>query len=122
MSTSISITNLVVILFTHFVADFLLQSGTMATKKSTSIKWLALHVFSYFGGLLLGMLFLMEPMLALKYGLLNLILHTVIDFFTSKINNHLYRKGYIHWFFVGFGFDQFLHAACLLVSFEYFAR
>lgn len=99
---------IIAILGVHFLSDFVLQSDWMAKNKSKNNKALLLHTSVY-----------MLPFLAIfgwKYALVNMALHTVIDYITSRVNSYLYTKGKIHEFFIGIGFDQLLHAVCLILT------
>ena len=117
------------ILFAHFVSDFVMQTHEMATQKSTSIKWLTRHIISYgFGLFILSVVFVIISILCgnncieytpriLLYIGLNMGLHWVTDYFTSKETSRLWGLKKVHDFFVMIGFDQFLHQASLLITF-----
>lgn len=94
------------LLSVHFLSDFILQSDWMAKNKSKSNEALLAHTTMY-----------CLPFWAIfgwKYALVNMALHTVIDYGTSRVNSYLWSKGKVHEFFVGVGFDQLLHAGCLI--------
>lgn len=92
------------IVWLHFIADFVLQSDKMAQGKSSSNKWLGIHICVYtLPFMLIGPL----------YAIINGALHFVVDYFSSREAGKLYKKGEIHWFFVVVGFDQALHFTCL---------
>lgn len=99
----------------HWIGDFILQSRKMADNKSSSIKWLSIHVLTYTATLLIGMLFFTENFL--EFALINGILHWVTDFFTSKESKIAYQSGDIHGFFMIIGFDQLIHNTCLYISY-----
>lgn len=108
----------------HWFADFVFQTDKMAKGKSTSVRWLILHVLEYFWVIFIGLSFLnpwspSTMQFAFKFSFVNAGLHMVIDFFTSKLSSHFYKKGAIHNFFVVIGFDQLLHTACLILTFNY---
>lgn len=105
---TVGITTILLILWTHWVSDFVLQSDTMAKNKSSSVKWLSAHVVVY-----------SVPFLVIfgwKYAVINGILHWIVDFFTSKATTYLWQKEQRHWFFVVVGLDQAIHATCLLMT------
>lgn len=128
------------ILVNHFFADFLLQTDRMATGKSKSVKWLSLHVLTYTAGMIPVAYSIYLSGGGGKAGFIagwswliaNFILHWITDFFTSKWTGYLYRKSladpkaewlfqpYVHWFFCVIGFDQIIHFACLLFTYQYF--
>ncbi len=98
------------ILALHFIGDFVGQTDEMAKNKSKSNKWLLAHLLVY-----TAVLLPYNPV----WALINGVLHLMVDWVTSRWSSRLYAKGDIHNFFVVIGFDQLIHASCLLVfSFE----
>lgn len=122
------------ILFIHWVADFVLQTDDQAKNKSKS--WIALiaHTGTYSGVWFLIYLLFSAWSLAGGPGMeelgwspwmgmfpiVTLVCHTITDYFTSRLNSKLYAKGDVHNFFVSIGFDQWLHAVQLLVTYQVF--
>lgn len=99
-----------VILLLHFISDFIFQSDEMAKNKSTSVKWLTIHVLIY------SILFtIYNPI----YGIVNGLLHWVIDYFSSKVTSYLWKNGQVHNFFAVIGLDQLLHYVCLFLTYKY---
>lgn len=97
-----------ILIWLHFLADFLLQTDEMAKNKSKSLKWLSIHVWFYSVPFLVA--------LGWRYALANALAHFAIDFVTSRITSLLYRKGETHWFFAVIGFDQALHLTTLIAT------
>lgn len=114
---------IIFVLFCHFMADFVMQSHEMSTKKSKSFLWLSYHIFIYSLGILfLGIFieFFSDPKLFIYWWIVNVLSHYIIDFFTSKLTMYLWKKKETHWFFVTIGFDQLLHTIILIYTTFYF--
>ena len=125
------ILTIIYILSVHFVSDFIMQSDEMAKGKSTSIKWLTLHILSYLKGFICSAIIfyvattliwgrITSPLLILAYCLVNAILHWVTDYFTSKETSRLWAELKVHQFFIMIGLDQLIHATCLILTFYLF--
>jgi len=104
------------LLFLHFLADFVCQSNWMAINKSKSDFALSVHVITYTSVLAFGLLLVSFTNNMSIYLMFNAFCHFITDFFTSRLNSKLWAKENKHWFFVGIGFDQFIHAATLISS------
>ena len=122
---SIKITTLFFILFTHWVADFIVQTDWQAKNKSTNNRALFFHVLTYSSTMTLSLFLLDFDWLEKAQYTLNCWLflfitfgaHFITDYFTSRLNTYLYSKNQIHWFFVSIGFDQILHYVQLIFTY-----
>lgn len=115
----INITVLLALVWSHFVGDFILQSSYLALNKSKSNKVLLQHVLWYAIPLLvLAMYF----SVSIYWVLLNVVLHFMTDYVTSRITGHLWQKEEYHWYFVTIGADQAIHLTCLITSYYYLGR
>ena len=92
----------------HFVSDFVFQSDYVAKNKSNSNLVLLQHVLIY------GLPFYLFGAL---FAVVNVILHFIVDWCTSRITSKLWAAGKVHWFFVTIGFDQALHMSCLILTY-----
>ena len=106
----LSLPTIIIILFAHWVVDFVLQPNWMAQGKSKAYLPLLSHAAAY-----TLVLALVHPL----WAIINGVLHLVVDYFTSRISAKLYAKGDIHNFFVVIGLDQFIHAITLLTTYYY---
>ena len=99
-----------ILVWLHFLADFILQSHTMATNKSTSNLWLSAHVLMYT---------IVFSIISPLYAFINGVLHFITDFTTSRITTYYYKKNNMSMFFNVIGFDQAIHLTCLAVTYHY---
>jgi Protein of unknown function (DUF3307) len=119
MGETMTYMTIMLILFTHWMADFVYQTDEMAINKSTSIVWLNAHVSAYSIVWICPavLLFPYDTNLAFAFVLINAVLHWFTDYVTSRINSRLWQRESKHDFFVMVGFDQLIHYACLFGSY-----
>jgi hypothetical protein len=98
------------IVWIHWVADFVLQTDQMAQNKSKSNRWLSIHIIVYS---------LPWFIFGWKFALVNAAAHWLIDWVTSRITSQLWAKKDVHNFFVVIGFDQAAHLTILILSAVY---
>lgn len=120
----ITIQLLILILVTHWVGDFVLQTDDQAKNKSTDLGYLLEHTASYSLLWILSSFFMFEDAdyitKWLKMGLfvgITFLIHTLTDYFTSKLNKKLWDNKQVHYFFVSIGFDQILHYLQLTLTY-----
>lgn len=118
---------LVLICFIHFIADFLLQSRTMALKKSKYPMWLVKHC---------SIIFLCMLPFGIKFSLLNALIHGLVDWnlwngfslFMKwktgyRMSENVEILGYKYWedskFYAAIGLDQFLHYATIILLWQF---
>lgn len=107
---------LLALLCVHWVADFVLQTHWQAQNKSKDVEALARHVGTYGAVLAIATPFIFGT--ANFFGVLifvwiNIALHFITDYFTSRWSSRLYAKQDWHNFFVVIGFDQLIHQLTL---------
>ena len=105
-----TINSYILIIWAHFIADFVSQSDEVAINKSKDINCLVWHCSIY------GIVMLI---FGAKFALINAVLHFFVDYVTSRITSYLWMKEQRHWFFVTVGFDQAIHLTCLFLSMKY---
>lgn len=98
---------LLILIWLHFIADFIFQTRRMANNKSKKILWLLAHCVEY-------TIFFLP--FGLKFAAINGALHLITDFITSKMTSHFWRCKNEKLFFVTIGFDQAIHLTCLLLT------
>ena len=113
----IPLTIIISILFTHWIADFILQTNWMAQNKSKQFRALAAHGSVYTLTLATFAILTFDPLVGALWAITNGLLHMLIDYFTSRWSSKLWAKNDIHNFFVVIGFDQLLHAVILLSTY-----
>lgn len=114
----ISIQVIAIIIVTHFLADFALQTSDQAMKKSVCNTQLLWHVSTYtavwlfisFG--ILGTLW--KPLI---FVIVTFITHYYIDHTTSRIVKSYNEKRDWHNMFVVIGADQVLHYSQLFLTY-----
>lgn len=109
---------ILIILFIHWVADFILQTDKMALNKSKSNRWLLTHTLVYSLVWFAVGICIFDFYNVLIFTLITFITHTLTDYVTSRITRRLYNVSK-HYFFVVIGFDQFLHYTQLLLTYYF---
>jgi len=116
----ISITNVLLILLIHTVADFFFQSRKMAENKGKSVYWLSVHVLIYSVVTTLGwLLFTTSPTVLFAVINITVVTHWCTDFVTSRLSGYFYLKDNLYGFFSTIGVDQLIHATTLLLTYKY---
>lgn len=117
------------IILIHWFADFVMQTHWQATNKSTNNKALLYHTLTYtFIWYCIGVFYPLTHLdtyhewALTKFVIITFVAHTLTDYFTSRLNSYLYKKGDIHNFFVSVGFDQVLHYAQLFLSYYFLTK
>ncbi len=110
--------HILVILFSHTVADFVLQSDEVAKGKSSD-NWILLkHIMIYTAAMMPCAVVVSGPLFMLFLSI-NAAAHFVTDYITSRITSYYWQREERHKFFVTIGFDQFAHAAALLITYAF---
>jgi len=111
----------------HFFADFVLQTRKEATGKSENWHDLLSHTITYSIFWFFAVMFLFNSgnsigwyiINAFVFSVITFVVHTITDYFTSRINKKLWLKGDAHNFFIGVGADQVLHHIQLFAVLHY---
>jgi hypothetical protein len=131
---SIVLIHIIVLFLVHYVADFIFQTRKVADNKGKNVLYLLLHGFHY-TLVWLGILSLIglvgviigTPLLSgsvtwcsvICFSLLNGLLHTITDFITSKFTSRFYARKNFSAFFNVIGFDQFVHATTIILTYNW---
>lgn len=100
---------LLILIWLHFIADFVFQSDKVAKAKSSDNVVLTIHVLIY------SVPFLV---FGLKFAMINYALHFITDYISSRATTKLWLAGERHWFFVVIGADQAVHMTCLFLTYQ----
>ncbi len=104
---------LVGLLATHWVGDFVLQTNFQASTKNKRLDALSLHVATYTATLFVAAVILFGLMSAVTFAAVNGALHFATDYITSRVSSKFWAEENWHRFFVTIGFDQLIHQATL---------
>ena len=110
-----------IIIFIHWISDFVLQTDWQAQNKSKNNFALLTHTSNYSMVWLLPMCLVFGKIFwsSIYFGVITFITHTITDYFTSRLNSKLWSAGKVHYFFVSVGFDQVLHYGQLFLTYYY---
>ena len=103
-----TITTLLILIWMHFIADFILQSNWMAQNKSKHNIPLLIHI---------GVYSLPFLYFSWEYALINGVAHLITDWFSSRATSKLWAEKKVHWFFVVVGLDQAIHMTTLILTY-----
>ena len=122
---NINLTVVLLIIFSHWIADFIFQDEKDAIQKSYNNWALTSHVLMYCNVMLISILFISKDFNGTAlFIIITFISHWVTDYYTSKIVKKRFdnkRFGSSIPNFGGFtviGFDQFLHYLQLLITYK----
>jgi len=110
--------DILLIVWIHFIADFVLQSQWMGVNKSKDSLILGLHSLIY----TIPFLFIEYYLLIGYFAIINGVMHFVVDFLTSRCTSKLYEKKEYHWFFVVIGLDQAIHMTILFLTYKFLPK
>lgn len=108
---------IIMMIFLHWLADFVCQSDWEAVNKSKNNLALVYHTAKYSVLWFPFMLTVIGGVPALWFTLITFIAHTATDYVTSRVNARYWVQDKRHEFFVSVGFDQFLHYAQLIITY-----
>lgn len=118
-----------VLLFGHFLADYVFQSRWQSLNKATNPKALALHCLTYgltmMASFIIGVTTMQVTVPFLLYSAIVFFIaifsvHFVVDLISTKVYNFLWKKGQYKAFFSVVGFEQLIHQYILLLATIYF--
>jgi len=116
-----TLTVALLLVWIHFLADFIFQADKVALAKGKDNKVLVLHVTIYIATFIPFALWYFTPHQASMFLGVNWLAHFVTDYISSRLTTKLYQAGERHWFFVVIGADQALHFTALFLTFAWLA-
>ena len=116
----------IIIVLTHWIADFVLQAEEWALGKSKSLSPLLKHTAIYSVCWFLPTLVFSHNLTgSLLFVAITFVAHTITDYFTSKIVSKRFADNYYgspipnFGAFTIIGFDQVLHYLQLIITWHY---
>lgn len=115
-----------IIIWSHWIADFVFQLDRMARNKSKDNDALMSHIKWYTFILFIGslLLFKFDFVMAGVFALVNGIIHYWVDYVTSRITSKLHAQGKMGsdkfpnlGFFAVIGLDQAIHMTTLITTY-----
>jgi len=113
----------ILIIITHWIADFIFQAETWALGKSKKITPLLKHTLTYSIMWFLPVYFMTDELFdSVIFVMITFITHTITDYFTSKIVSKRFDKGHYgspipnFGAFTIIGLDQVLHYLQLIIT------
>ncbi len=105
------ITDILILVWMHFILDFIVQTRKEAENKSKSIRHLGMHVLKY-----------SVPFVffGIWFAMVTFILHFITDFISSRITSYAHRNDKNALFWNTIGIDQAVHITCLIMTYVYF--
>lgn len=103
----------------HWLADFVLQTHWQASNKAESVLALSKHVATYSLVILMFCFLELDIPTSFAFAIITFILHWCTDAVTSNIVKRCFDDKDFHNGFVVIGFDQILHYAQLLLTYNY---
>ena len=123
----ISINFLILILFYHWVMDFVAQTRHVAETKSESFTTVFMHACLYMMpafvinaiAFVFNQFYLPTYIAFSSWIFVNGIAHLVQDFYTSRTQAYLHTQNKTKLFWNSLGFDQFAHIAFAVLSYKW---
>lgn len=113
---------IILLIFVHWIGDFLFQTYDMAMNKSKSNRMLLNHVSAYTSIWVLIGVFFFTVTQVLVFAAITFVFHFAIDYCTSRWTSELHKKGKFYGFpafFSVIGLDQSFHYAQLILTYTY---
>jgi len=111
--------NFLIVLVSHWIADFVFQTHWQASNKSKNWFALSKHVINYSIAMTVTAALIWPWALLIFFFLITFSTHFITDAITSRITSKLYAKQDYHNFFVVIGFDQLIHQVTLAATIWY---
>ena len=110
---------MIILIVGHWIGDYGLQTNIIAKEKSRNLKWLLIHIALYTSTLAICSFFILPFDKALRFIVVNGLLHLVTDFATSKMAQKFQSNQRLYYIIIGF--DQMIHFITLLMTLEIFS-
>ena len=104
---------ILLVLITHYVADFVLQTRWMGENKSKNMTAMLAHIFVYTAAI---------SIFGIKFAVINGILHLITDLISSKLSGRAYVNKNMGQFWDVIGMDQLIHTLTLILTYVAFGN
>jgi hypothetical protein len=127
----IPILDLIFLAIIHYIGDFVCQTRYMANNKSKHVKVLISHVLTYTACVAISYMWIWKIVDVLNcevyhsyipglfFIFVNMSLHFITDFCTSKLTSYYYERGKERPFFLVIGLDQLIHIVTFYITYYY---
>lgn len=101
---------ILLLVWCHFLGDFILQTSDMATKKSSHNFVLFKHTALYSAPFII---------FGIYFALVTLVTHFIVDWCTSRVTKKYWGNKNYNSFFTIIGFDQAIHMTQLILTYKF---
>lgn len=109
---------IIILLLIHLIGDLFFQGSKLSRLKASKIPALLEHtgIYTFILTIFSAIWLSLTPLQSVTFGLVNGVLHFIVDFFTSKLKKKYWSVNEERYFTL-VGIDQFLHIVILFITY-----